>query len=214
MNRPEWRPKTPIKSCGPYVGAGDPKVKAEHWDEIGKDLYDAGYNQLYTFLILNTPLRFLPLDDANNLDQKWVAHIDTMIDRLAFWRIQPAFKFADQYHPNEKNDPFAALTVEQLYSSWDGKKYSWIQWDELHPRQYTNFRPTSDLGRGIFAYVKAVVRSCKKALDTYPDFRVVVTWANETMALFEGNDTHPSKTRGDRDEITFWLMKEFENAGF
>ena len=221
MNRPPFRPKTPIKSCGPYVGAGDPKVKAEEWDEIGKDLYDAGYNQLYTFLILNTPLRFLPLNDANDLKPEWVEHIDTMIDRLAFWRIQPAFKFADQYHEGENNDPFAALTVEQLYSSvyktsnprepW---KYAWITWDEDRPRQYTNFRPTSDLGRGIFAYVRAVVRSCKKALDTYPDFRVVVTWGNETMAVFKGNETHPDKTRGDRDEVTYWLMKEFENAGF
>lgn len=216
--RPPFRPKTPIKCAGPYTGAGDPKVKAEQWNEIGKDLYDAGYNQFSVFLVLGTPLKFWPIP----MTKKWEDHIYTMMERLAFWRISPKIKFVDQYHEGEPNDPFSKLTVEQLYSSWDGQKYSWMQWDEPTPRHYTNFRATTPLGKNIMKYVQTVVKCAQRVKDLkrpngtllYPDFRLVVAWANETMALFQGNDDHPSKTRGDRDEVLGWVQGLLKDAGF
>lgn len=230
MIRPPFRPKTPIKCVGPYVGAGDPKVKAEQWDEIGKDLYDAGYNQLSVFLTLDTPLDFYPWPKVDNvydfgtIRPDWEEHIYTMMERLAFWRISPKVKFVDSYHG--KNDPFdqglKPFDDEELYSSWANDRYNWIMWDELVPRHYTNFRPVNAFGRGMINYIHAVVRCAKRVKDLknpagkplYPDFRIVIAWANETHAIFEGNATHPSKTLGDRDEILFWIQGLFHEAGF
>lgn len=219
--RPPVRPRTPIKCAGPYVGAGDPKVTAEDWDKVGKDMYDAGYNQFSVFLALNTPLRFLPVNADLSLNKKWVESNYNFQERMAFWRHNVQMKIFDQYHEGEKNDPFASLTTEQLYSSWDGSKYAHTKWDEPLPRRYTNFRPTSKIGIAIKFYVKAVVANSKKVKELklpngkpkYPDFRVVLVWANETMALFKDSN-HPVKTRGDREEMLAWVTDLYEQAGF
>lgn len=215
--RPPIRPRTPIKCIGPYTGAGDPKVKAEQWDEIGKDMYDAGFNQFSVFLVLATPLKFWPIP----MTKEWEDHIYTMLERLAFWRISPKIKFVDQFH-EDNDDPFARLSVEQLYSSWDGDKYSWIKWDEPAPRKYTNFRATTPLGKDIIKYIQTVVKCAQRVKDLkrpngtplYPDFRLVVAWANETMAIFDEEGNHPVKTRGDRDEILYYVQGLLKDAGF
>lgn len=218
VKRPPFRPKIPIKCAGPYTGLGDPKVKIEQWHEIGRDLYEKGYNQISFFNILRTPMNFWPIP----MTQAWKDHIFNAIRVLAHWRIGVKLKFNDQYHEGVKNDPFAHLSTEQLYSSWDGSKYAHTAWDEPIPRHYTNFRPVNAWAKQYHLYVKTVVEAAKRVKDLkasnskpiYPDFRLIVAWANETMALFEGNDHHPIKTRGDRDEMGYWLLSLLKDAGF
>jgi len=242
MIRPPFRPRNPIKCIGPYTGAAvDERVD---WDEIGKDCYDHGYNQISVFLTTafhNHLGTFYPWPlvgskyDYSRLNPIWRAHIAKMFDRLAFWRITPHICFVDQFHDYEysKKDPFRQglgsgndwdrWLENALYNSWDGDKYRWIKWDEPSNGNYTNFKTTSPFGAGMNRYVGAVVAEAKKVLNKkapngnplYPDFQVSWKWGNETFAYInEDGSTDNSKGRGDRDEIYVWIKEKFKTAGF
>ena len=221
--RPPLRPKTPIKCMGVYVGLAGQKAGLD-FEEIASDLYNHGYNQISIFLstVFNNtglwPWKLVGTKfDFTQDNEDYYTHYENLVDTFSFWRIVVHNKFVDQFHEEPGKDPFKQAfgdDVEALYSSWDGSKYRHTKWDEPKPRVYTNFIGVNDVGRGIIRWVKRIAAINAKISKKYPDFRTSTAWANETHALFHEGESHPYKTRGDREEMTYFVRKTFEAAGF
>ena len=240
--RPPVHSRTPQKCVGPYRGL-ELNMSLEDWDEVGRDAYNSGYNQISIFLTLQEPWPWpkLPSGKYNYLaiNPVWEKQLYNMLERMAFWRITPHICFVNPYHNNSK-DPFCQglgnhigpnnlnwPDDEALYSSWNGKIYTWLQWDEEHQRVYTNYRATSIFGRGMLLMINTVINKAKEVKELrrpndsllYQDFKISYKWGNETNAFVTYKDPKFPKGKitkkfGDRDEIFTYIRRLFIEAGF
>jgi len=213
---------------GFYVGvAVDPKVD---FDRLGKWTYDHGYNAVSIFLTTGFGNTLFPWKlnggkfDYNSLNPVWKEHIYTMLERFAYYRIRTHICFVDQFHKEDDSpnpDPFRqgfkSDDEELWYSSLplDLSFYSFLQWDELKPRKYTNYRTTSAVGHGLELMADYYIEAARQVKEKYSDATYSWKWGNETRAVTDADGKFiKSKSRGDRDEVFIWIQNKWTAAGF